>query len=160
VAAEVVSVLETHRGQVPLFHFCGDDSHGQEDVATLVAQQAGRQLFTLCLEDLPAPGSDLDQLKILWPRETLLLSGALLIECGSGTSNILIRHLADRLPGLLFLASREPIRQDRACLRFDVNKPQPAEQKALWEKALGPDGARLNGAVDALSAQFRLSART
>jgi hypothetical protein len=160
VAAQVLSVLETHRGQLPLFHFCGDDPHGQEDVATLVAQQAGRQLFTLRLEDLPAPGSDLDQLKILWPRETLLLSGALLIQCGSSASDASICHVGDRLPGLLFLASREPIRLDRACLRWDVNKPQPAEQKTLWEKALGLPGAGANGAVDALSAHFRLSART
>ena len=160
VAAQVVRVLETHRGQLPLFHFCGDDSQGQEDVATLVAQQAGRQLFTLCLEDLPAPGSDLDQLEILWRREALLLSGALLIQCGSGTSNVSIRHLAERLPGLLFLASREPIRLDRACLRLDVNKPQPAEQKALWKKALGPAGTGANGALDMLSEHFRLSAKT
>jgi ATPase family associated with various cellular activities (AAA) len=160
VAAQVVSVLETHRSQLPLFHFCGDDSHGHEDVAALVAQQAERQLFMLRAEDIPAPGRDLDQLRIFWQREALLLPGALLIQCGLGASNVSICHLADRLPGLLFLASREPIRLDRACLRFDVNKPQPAEQKALWEKALGPDGARLNGAVDALSAQFRLSGRT
>jgi ATPase family associated with various cellular activities (AAA) len=160
VAAQVFRVLENHGAQVPLLHFCGDDSQGQEDVAELVAQQAGRQLFTLRTEDIPAPGLDLDQLHILWQREGLLLPGALLIQCGSATPHLSVHHLAERLPGLVFLASREPIRLDRACLRFDVNKPQPTEQKALWEKALGSDGARLNGAVDALSAQFRLSART
>src|SRR5262249_9767453 len=68
--------------------------------------------------------------------------------------------LSERLPGLLFLASREPIRLERACLRYEMNKPAPLAQKELWEKALGPAAPDLNGTVDSLSAQFRLSART
>jgi SpoVK/Ycf46/Vps4 family AAA+-type ATPase len=64
----------------------------------------------------------------------------------------------ERLPGPLFLATREPLRMDRTLVRFDVNKPAPMEQKQLWSKALG-NAQQLNGTLDDLSQQFRLSAR-
>ena len=35
-------------------HFCGDDASGQEDIAALIADRAGRQLFVLRLEDTPS----------------------------------------------------------------------------------------------------------
>jgi SpoVK/Ycf46/Vps4 family AAA+-type ATPase len=41
-----------------------------------------------------------------------------------------------------------------------VDKPSAAEQKRLWERALNSSAAHLNGALDALSEQFRLSAKT
>jgi hypothetical protein len=44
-------------------------------------------------------------------------------------------------------------------LSVAVDKPQPLEQKRLWIAALGDRVASLNGSLDALSAQFRLSAR-
>jgi SpoVK/Ycf46/Vps4 family AAA+-type ATPase len=43
---------------------------------------------------------------------------------------------------------------------LDVDKPAPAQQKRLWEKALGAAAISFNGTLDALSEQFRLSART
>lgn len=160
VAETVVQVLEGIRQPMPIFHFCGDDPQGQEDAAGLVSRQMGRQLFTLREEDLPGSGPVLDELETLWQRESLLLPGALLIQCGSAAPSSAVRRLAERLPGLLFVGSREPIRIDRGCMRFEVNKPQPAEQRVLWEKALGSGAANLSTAVDAVSAQFRLSART
>jgi predicted nucleic acid-binding protein len=159
VADRVVRVLERHRGQAPLVHFCGDDAQGQEDVAGMVALRTGRQLFIIREDDIPALGPDLDRLETLWQRESVLLPGALLIQCGSEAPNLSARHLLEGLPSPSFLASREPVRLDRTCLRFEVNKPQPAEQKALWQKALGPSAANLDETIDSLAAQFRLSAR-
>ena len=69
------------------------------------------------------------------------------------------RRLAERLQGIVIVASREPVRFNRAFLRFEVNKPQPPEQKRLWQQALGPAAAGFNGILDDLSEQFRLSAR-
>jgi len=45
-------------------------------------------------------------------------------------------------------------------LRFTVNKPEAAEQKLLWEQALGAVALRLNGSLDGIASQFRLSAQT
>jgi hypothetical protein len=160
VAAQAVQVLEVDSESPPAVHLCGDDPLGQEDAAAVAAQDLGRQLFTVRVEDLPAPGPELDQFVQLWEREALLLPGALLIQCGSGSLTASARYLVERLPGLVILASREPVHLNRAFLRFDVDKPKPAEQKRLWERALGAAAVNCNGTLDDLSEQFRLSAKT
>jgi AAA+ superfamily predicted ATPase len=160
LADRVVGILQSRPCHCPVFHFCGDDSQGQEDVAGMVAQQTARFLFTLRMEDLPTTGQDFDSLEILWQREALLFPAALLIQCSAGSLNAAVRRIAEQTQGLVFLASRGPVRMDRACLRFEVDKPSPPGQKILWEKALGSAAAKLNGALDAASAQFRLSAKT
>jgi hypothetical protein len=159
-AEQMVRTFETCSDYWPVLQLCGDDSHGKEDTALLATQFAGRHLFVLRAGDVPAVGPDLDQLALLWEREALLLPGALLIHCGSGGLTPSARHLVEILGGIVFLASREPLRVDRAFLRFDVNKPSPAEQKRLWQRALGPSAVNFNGALDAVSQHFMLSART
>jgi hypothetical protein len=160
VAAQAGRVLGHSPEDPPLLHLCGDDPQGQEDVASLAAQLAGRRLFVLGAAEIPAMGPEMDQLIRLWQREALLLPGALLVQVGHGEFTPAASHLAERLPGCVFLASQDPIRLSRAFLRLEVAKPQPAEQKRLWVKALGEGAAGLNGALDQLSEQFRLSAKT
>jgi|SRR5579862_8879526 len=160
LAARILRCLNNDPVSIPVFHFCGDDPQGQEDIAGLAARKAGRQLFVLRAEDIPPVGQDLEQFQILWQRESLLLPGALLIQCNNETGSPQLRHLLERLPGLVFLASREPVRLDRPCLRFELNKPDRARQKELWKKAVGRSAGSLNGTLDSIAAQFRFSART
>jgi hypothetical protein len=159
-ATQAARVLEADCRQDLIIHFCGDDSQGQEDAASFAAWNAGRQLYTLRAEDLPAPGAELEQIALLWQREALLLPASLLMRCGNGGLTPSARRLLERVPGVLALASAEPVLLERPFLRFDVNKPQPAGQKRLWERALDPAAANCNGALDALAEQFRLSAKT
>jgi predicted nucleic acid-binding protein len=160
-AFEILRALDNHSsGPVPIVQLCGDDQHGQEDIAALVTEQMGLYLFTLRAEEIPPVGPDLDQLNILWQREALLLPAGLLLQCGHTGVTPPARYLVERLPGLLFLGSREPVRIDRSYRRLDVNKPPPTEQKRLWQKALGSEAASLNGSLQAVAEQFRLSAKT
>ena len=159
-ASRAVLAFGSDREDVPVVHFCGDDVFGQEDAAELAARELGRQLFTLHVEDLPPVGRDLDAIAVIWEREALLLPGALLFQCGRSGMTPSARHLLERLPGPLAVSSREPVRLDRPLLRLDLDKPQPSEQKVLWKRALGPAADGFNGALDDLSEQFRLSART
>ena len=152
-------LIETQSQYSPLVHLCGDDPLGQEDIAAFAAHRTGRQLFIVKTEELPATGPELDQFAFLWERESLLASGALLIQAASSGLSASANHLVERLPGLIFVASREPVRLDRALVRLDVNKPGPVEQKQLWNKALGETAENLNGMLDDLAEQFRLSAR-
>jgi hypothetical protein len=160
VASQAVRVLEAFSPHPPVLHLCGDDAQGQEDAAALAAYETGRQLFIMRAEHLPAAGPDLEQINLLWQREALLLAGVLLIQCAPGCIASSARHLAERVPGMVFLASRETVHLNRAFLRFDVEKPKPVEQRQLWESALGAAAANCNGALDDLSQQFRLSAKT
>lgn len=154
-------IIENYAQHSPVIHLCGDDPQGQEDAAALAAHSTGYRLFTLEAEDIPALGTDLDELVLLWQRESLLLRAVPLIHCGAAGLTQPARHLVERLPGWMFLASREPVRLNRTFVRFDVDKPGPVEQKRIWERALGQKAlaANLNSTLDDLSEQFRLSAR-
>jgi hypothetical protein len=145
--------------QAPVLHLCGDDAHGQEDVAAVAARDAGRRLLILRLEDVESKGADLEQLAVLWEREALLLPGMLLLQCGQAGLTPAARRLAEMLPGPLMIASREPIRLNRLLARLAVDKPKAAGQKRLWEQALGPAAVHWNGDLDRLAGQFCLSAR-
>jgi SpoVK/Ycf46/Vps4 family AAA+-type ATPase len=66
----------------------------------------------------------------------------------------------ERSPGVVFVSTREPVQISRSFARLDANKPGPVEQRRLWVAALGDAGSSLNGSLDAIAEQFRLSART
>jgi hypothetical protein len=159
VASEAARVFDGCRNPAPLVHLCGDDHQGQEDVAGAAMEAAGRQVFLVRAADLPT-ASELDQFAMRWQREALLLNAALLIQCAPDGVNPPARQLAEHLPGIVFLASREPVRLNRAFLRFDVDKPKPADQKRIWDVALGSAAQTANGVADELAGQFRLSTRT
>jgi hypothetical protein len=159
VAAHVTRLVASYAPYCPLVHLCGDDPLGQEDIAASVARDAKSQLFVVKADDLPAIGPDSEQFLVLWERESQLLSGALLIQCANSGLSSSASRLVEWLQGLVFLASREPVRLTRAFIRVDANKPRPVAQKELWQKALGAAARNLNATVDDLSEQFRLSAR-
>jgi len=141
-----------------VLHLFGDDPAGQEDIAAAIAQRAGRALFVLRLEDTPSAAAEIDQFVQLWTREARLLPASLLLQWENETASAGARMLAERLPGILMVASRDPLRLHRRIERYEVNKPEPAGQRQLWKEALGPVGGNLDDALDTVSAQFRLSA--
>ena len=134
----------------------GTDPQGQEDVAAAVASELGRLLLALSVEDLPAHGPDLDHILLLLEREILLLPALILLICPNGLTPA-GRRLAERLPGPTVFASRDSEKLTRPVARFDVDKPEPAEQKHLWQRALGPEAESLTDAIDEVAQQFRLS---
>ena len=141
IAAQAARALETDRPEAPsvsppLILLCGDDERGQEDVAAYAAFQIGRQLWKLRADDLPPVGQELEQIALLWERESLLLPGALLIQCNQAGLSASARRLAERLPGVVMLASGETLHLNRTFLRFDVDKPAPGGARtAVAERA-------------------------
>jgi ATPase family associated with various cellular activities (AAA) len=160
IAAQATAFEQSYAQALPIIHLCGDDLQAHEDVAAISAEQVGAQLFCVRNEDLPAVGPDLDQFAMLWQRESLLLGGGLLLQCGPAGLSRAGSHLLESLAGLVFLSSRDSVRLNRSFLRLEVNKPGPAEQKQLWTKALGPAAESHTATLDDISQQFRLSART
>jgi len=146
--------------QAPAILLCGNDDAGQEDVANIAARELDLRLLSLRAEDLPAVGPDLDHVLLLLERETLLLPAAVLLQCDAGGLSRAARQLAERLPGPLFLATRRTVPLDRTSLRFEINKVGPVEQRRLWQAALGPAAPSFGLALDNVSDQFSLSART
>jgi hypothetical protein len=177
LADEASRTVDIHSSESPLLHLCGDDPRGQEDVAVVIARNAGRELFILPIENIgviSATSSRLghsetlsadqsesaSQFLPLWTRESALLPAVLLVQCGAAALSSQAKQLLERLPAPLIVASRDPLILERRLMRIAVNKPQPASQKQLWTKALGSAGAGLNGDLDEIAEQFRLSAET
>jgi ATPase family associated with various cellular activities (AAA) len=160
----------------------GDDAVAQENIAARFAHLHGRSLLVMQIEDCPAAGAELEDFLAIWSREVELLPAFLLLQWSSETSTAAAKSLADRLPGPLLVASRDPLRLRRSAWRMEVNKPAPAEQRRLWAQALeescgltedGPENAHDGTAepapspasctgemLDRLAGHFRLSAPT
>jgi AAA+ superfamily predicted ATPase len=136
----------------------GDDPAGQRDVAWFVASGLGFELHCLSSADIPSAPHELDALATLWQREAALLGSSLLVECEPSSATALVTRLTERALGLVFVSMREPLSLGRGTLQFAIEKPGASDQKALWQAALGPSAASLNGALDSVSTQFRLSA--
>jgi len=161
LVTEMIQPAFDHLPASTVLHFCGDDVAGQEGIAALVANRAGgHQLFVLRLEDTPAAGPELEQFLQLWTREARLLPASLLLQWEGDTPSPPARILAERLPGTLMIASRDPLRLHRAMQRYKVNKPDPFGQKQLWKEALGTSADDLEDVLDEVAEQFRLSAET
>ena len=142
----------------PVLQLLGDDGAGQRDVAAAIAGRLGLQLHLLRATDIPTGLHELDALALLWQREAALLDSALFIDCEDGASGA--ARLAQRPGGLIFIGARDPVAVHRPALHFAVDKPGAADQRRLWAQALGAQSARLNGALDGVATQFRLSAET
>lgn len=160
LAAETIAAADLGSQMPPVIHLCGNDPHGQEDVAAVLAGNGGRQLYLLQAENIPAATAEVDHLVALWSREALLLPAVLLVQCGETVPSPSVRQLLERLPAPLVVASHDPLRLQRPMIRYEVDKPEPAGQKQLWKQALGPAADTLNGLLDDLAEQFRLSAET
>jgi len=165
LAAESLSAFDRRGDQAPVFHLCGDDPLGQESVASMLAHRNGRGLWILRHEDTPAAGAEMEQFLQLWMRERMLLPAYLLLQWDSEQPSTQARQLAERAPGALIVASRQPIRLHRAVQSHTVNKPSPAAQQRLWMNALSADqGADSSpvpsGFLGEVAEQFRLSAET
>jgi len=168
LAAVIAAKLESCPDEPTVLHFYGDDPCGQQDVAALLAQQAGRHLFILREGSFPALGAEADLFIQLWSREALLLPAVVLLRLDTPSATAVrsltsaADHLLERLPGPLIVASRDPLPRplNRYLEVYEVNKPRPAAQRLLWQRALGPNSERLNGDLDNLAEHFRLSAET
>jgi len=143
----------------PLVVLTGDDALGQADIAAAVATELGLSLRIVRAEDLPAGHAELDALATLWQRETALFGVTLLVTCGDDALPRAASRLIEELHSLVFVSAAQPQSFERPALRFTANKPDTIEQKRLWQQALGQSAARLNGALDGIASQFRLSAR-
>ena len=160
-AQAILEALHERNAPVPVIQLLGDDRDGQADIAASVAAELfGMQLHILRAEDIPAGVHERNAFAVLWQRESALLSSALLIECRDQANTAAVTRLAEDLSGLLFVSSHDPLALQRSTLRFTVNKPDATDQRRLWQQALGSAAHKLNGSLDGVASQYRLSAQT
>jgi hypothetical protein len=148
--------LQREGGRPRMILLSGDDPQGQQDVAADIARRLGLTLYGLHAADIPTTAHEQAALATLWQREAVLLGSALLIEQHDADGKTLERF-AERLGGLLIIASRVPNALDGESFR--VERPDVPEQRRLWQEAFGPRGSELAPLLDKLAGQYRLGAR-
>jgi len=144
----------------PLTNLCGEDHQGKQMVAAAAAAFAGIQLYLLRAADVPAAVVEREALARLWERETALVGGALLLDADDGENSRAVLALLETVRAVVLVATHEPLRLwRRQVIRLDVSRPSTDEQRQLWQEALGPVAAQMDGQLDALVAQFSLNAQ-
>lgn len=168
VAEKLAGLWESAQGRkddlpLPAVQLVGRDTLDRRVVAASACHRLGLPLFLANAAALPTAPSELETLVRLWEREAILGAGVLLLECddvdaSDALRNAAVHHMLERLQTPLVLSSseRRPARV-RQVVYFDVDRPDPTEQRALWRAALGPAAAALNGNLDKVVAQFSFS---
>jgi hypothetical protein len=146
------------RPHLPVIQLCGSDRDEQESIAAAACTALGLQLYRLQAADLPTTPAERDALTRLWQREAILSHSALLIESEANVDRTANRtaEFLEAIHSPLFVATHEPLLLRHPTLRLEVRKPTAAEQRHLWQVALG-QSADLHR-IDAIAAQFNLSA--
>jgi hypothetical protein len=149
-------------GAYPAVQLLSADTPAAAGLAALASDALGLGLRLLRATDLPAAIAERADLARLLDREAVLGRFALLVELEPGAAADTahaVTSLLDRLQTPSLVCAPEPLRlRVRPFARIEVSAPTPQEQQSLWRAALGPaTAAALNGHVELVSTQFRLS---
>jgi hypothetical protein len=147
----------------PVIQLCGSDRQSKMAIAAHAGALRSLQVQAMRATDVPVGVAEREAFNRLWERDMVLHPSALLIDCEGTESPEQLRPvvaLVERTQSMLIVVGQEPINlQKRPSIRLDVPTPLRAEQRSLWQNALGPMAQRLNGQVEAIVSQFQLSPR-
>ena len=151
------------KGALPLIELQGADEATARSVAAVAARHLGLKLFVLPGHRLPAQRADVQAFARDWEREAAFSNAALLLNTSVDDSVEperagLLNDFIEQSPGaLLVYGYSTHALTERAVLRVALPSPSVSEQRAAWQNALGETAASLNGELDQLSTEFRLS---
>lgn len=156
-----IRAAKFYSGDLPVIQLCGIDPQLKKSIAAAGCRQLGLRLYSFALSGLPSDAVERAALIRLWERETVLNGGVLLLEYDDLDSPDHIRHLQSfirHVRDILIVSTRNPLSfGGRITINLDVKMPVVSEQLTLWNKALGPLVPGLNGQLDPIVTQFRLS---
>ena len=145
----------------PVIHLCGGEHAAKLAIAAAACTKLGLPLYALRSGDIPGVPAEREALARLWERESILSGAALVVDGDEQESAEAARpalSFLERTRGRLILSTREPLdARRRLVIRLDVEMPSSAEQRMLWQRALGGHAGRLDGELDTVVAQFNLS---
>ncbi|MGZ8470975.1 MAG: AAA family ATPase [Gemmatirosa sp.] len=163
IAEQAAALWARHRGPgaPPVVQLWGDGQRDQRAIAVAACATVGLSLHVVSADVVPTAPADVQLLARVWEREAALSGSALLVEFGDdgpdGPHVAAATRLVERLRGAALVASRERRRLGaRPTVSFEVVKPEPAEQRAAWRRALGARAERMDGPLDQLVSQFNL----
>jgi hypothetical protein len=150
------------QSQLPVIQLCGSEVAGKRNIAAAACARLGMNLNLLPAYAIPSNPFENESLRRLWEREAVLGVSGLLLDCDNlgeldPNQNASIQRWIESADYPLIVSSleRRPMGV-KPLITFEVGKPTISEQRQLWQNALGPAAARLNGHVEALVSHFSL----
>ncbi len=149
---------------LPIVQLYGDDMASKQAITFAACAMSGIQHCAMPAQAVPTQASELNSLMLLWERESLLSTSALLLDCDEMDGMDAARESAiaqwiESVNSRLIVTSRERQRvRQRPAIAFEVYQPTKNEQRILWQTALGTAASELNGQVEVLVSQFNLNA--
>ncbi|OCQ96982.1 ATPase [Nostoc sp. MBR 210] len=152
---------------LPIIQLCGDEVSSKKAIASVACQLLNLNLYIMSAGAITSlRTNEINELLRLWDREAMLTNSVLLLDCEESDSSDAakenaIARLMTNISSPLIIISRERRRfTQKPIIAIDVPKPTTAEQRIIWENALGEVATTLNGHVDTLVSHFSLSAAT
>jgi len=141
----------------PVVELVAPDEHAARAVAAASCAAVELRLHALGAADVPAAPAEREALARLWERESVLAGVALLVETAhveAGEEHRAAAALVDDVVGVIFVTGDGLPGARRPSVRLELPRPSYPERADAWRHALGPLAAELDGAVEALAAEF------
>jgi len=144
---------------LPALNLIGPPGAGKRAVGRALCNRLGRQLYSLDVARLPAPGPERQEMMLLMEREAALLQMAFYLDAADvdlsdKTAVASIADAIERLVVFLVVGSSDSWQSERELLALRVPKPDANAQREIWRRALaGMDGSP-NGHIGAIVQQF------
>lgn len=149
---------------VPVVQLRGNDIASLREIAAEACAQAGLGLYEMFASHTPLDPRELGSLTRLWEREAILSNSALLLDCseidGLDASRVnAVNHFIHAVGSPLIVGGDLQCRSSsRPVVTLEVSQPTRSECRILWHNALGEAVSSLDGDLDSIISQYRLSA--
>ncbi len=167
VADAIAARLRASAGarRLPVFQLIGNDSASKMMVAQRAVTTLGLTLYRLSADVIPLSTNDHEAFLRLWERETALLPVGLYLDASQADRSTAQAGAAVRLitrgTSVVIMDMREPWPDlGREVAAFDVAKPTPSEQRAIWLEALAEAGDTAAAVAARPSGHFNFNAST
>jgi hypothetical protein len=129
------------------------------EIAAEISRSLNLQLYAVQASEIPGAAPERGAFIRLWDREATLNGGALLLDADAAEHLNNVCAVAEKLSGILFIASRRPLslQLTRAVVCEHVEKPNSTEQQDLWSRRLAGHDTASNGLIPSLVNQFNLT---
>ena len=164
-AARIAGAWRERRGEGarPKVALAAADAVGAADVFAAACRELRLAPCALAADSLPLDRAALQEIVDLWERDAVLLDAALVIDAGSSETperRALLSWVLDRLTGFVaVIGDRIAPPRHGTLVRLALNEVSASEQEGVWQAALGPLAATLDGHMARLTEQFQLSPR-
>jgi hypothetical protein len=159
VAERSAALLAGSSDRLPVLAINGQETGILREVAAEACSRLDLQLYSLQAKEIPASAPERYAFIRLWERESILNGGALFVDAENMDHLNHCCEIAQRLNGILFIASQRPLNLHlaRTVVGIEVGKPDSSEQQELWRVKLADHDIAGDGLIQPLVSQFNLT---